>query len=156
MSSVYITAEGAQAMQEEVDFLWEQERPRVVRGVTNAAAEGDRSENAEYIYGKKRLREIDKRLEYLGKRMKNWIVVDVSQVKTDRVYFGCHVDCEDEDGNEVSYQIVGPDEFDHAKNQISMDSPVGKALLGKQVDDEVTIKRPKGTVVYVILRIYAG
>lgn len=149
-----ITAEGRQKLQDEYDFLWEQERPRIVREVSDAAAEGDRSENASYIYGRKRLREIDGRLKYLGGRLKVLKVVALP-VKPTIASFGCWVSYEDEDQAEYCYQLVGPDEFDVSLGRISIDSPVGKALVGRRVDDEVVIKRPAGELVVTITRITA-
>lgn len=140
-------------MQDELSFLWHTERRKVVAAIAVAAAEGDRSENAEYIYGKKRLRELDKRIQHLTQRLDKAIIVDVSQIKNDKVYFGSIVTLEDDDGKFVSYQILGPDEIDAAKNKISMDSPVAKALLGKTIDDEVEVLVPKGNVYYRIVKI---
>jgi transcription elongation factor GreB len=140
-----ITREGRNRLQEEYDFLWEQERPKIVREVSEAAAEGDRSENASYIYGRKRLREIDGRLKYLGGRLKALRIASPAANPTS-VSFGCWVIFEDENGDERCYQLVGPDEFDVAAGRISIDSPVGTALLGKKIDDEVTIRRPAGNL----------
>jgi transcription elongation factor GreB len=155
MQSHYISTAGAKALQDELDYLWEIERPRVCQGVADAAAEGDRSENAEYIYGKKRMREIDQRIRYLSDRIESNTIVDVTKIKTDKVYFGSIVELEDDNGNMTTYQVMGPDEFDHDQGKISMDSPVGKALLGKRVDDDVTVQRPKGTITYTIVQITA-
>ncbi|NVN88966.1 MAG: GreA/GreB family elongation factor [Desulfuromonadales bacterium] len=147
-----ITAAGLRKLEEEFDYLWRIERPKVVRGVSDAAAEGDRSENAEYIYGKKRLREIDKKLKHLGGRLK---VLKACSLPANpkSVSFGCWVTYEDMDGAERSYQLVGPDEFDVSAGKISIDSPVGQALLGKKVDDEVFIRRPSGDLTVYITRI---
>ena len=150
-----ITGEGRSRLQEEYDFLWEQERPRIVREVSDAAAEGDRSENASYIYGRKRLREIDGRLKYLGGRLKA-LKIATSPAEPVTVSFGCWVTFEDENGDERCYQLVGPDEFDVAAGRISIDSPVGVALLGKKVDDEVTIRRPAGPLQATIIGISAA
>lgn len=147
-----ISAEGRRRLQERYDFLWETERPRMVKNMAEAAAEGDRSENAEYIYSKKRLREIDRELKHLGDRLKVLKVV-YPPLHPKAVSFGCWVTYEDEEGNERSYQLVGPDEFDVNLGKISVDSPVGMALLGKKVDDEVTIKRPAGDLTVTILEI---
>ena len=147
-----ITAEGRSRLQVEYDFLWEQERPKIVREVSDAAAEGDRSENASYIYGRKRLREIDSRLKYLGGRLKVLKVAPLP-VKPVAVSFGCWVTFEDENGDERCYQLVGPDEFDVAAGRISIDSPVGTALLGKKVDDEITIRRPAGALQVTVIGI---
>jgi transcription elongation factor GreB len=147
-----ITAAGLNKLQDEFDHLWRVERPKVVQGVSEAAAEGDRSENAEYIYGKKRLREIDRKLKHLGGRLKV-LKVAAPPLRPQCVSFGCWVTYEDEDGNERCYQIVGPDEFDVSIGRISVDSPVGQALLQKKIDDEVTIHRPSGELVVVVTGI---
>ncbi len=149
-----ITAEGMKKIQEEFDYLLHVERPKVVQGVADAAAEGDRSENAEYIYGKKRLREIDRKLKHLGSRLKV-LKVASTPVNPQVVSFGCWVTYEDEEGEERCYRLVGPDEFDVAAGKISIDSPVGQALLNKRVDDEVTIRRPAGDLTVYILSITA-
>jgi len=141
----YITRAGYDRFQEELKQLWNVERRRVVLEVQTAAAHGDRSENAEYIYGKRRLREIDKRVQYLTKLLDDATVVEASEKKKDgRVYFGSRVTIEDEEGVQSTYQLVGPDEFDVKAGRISIDSPLGRALLGKKVDDAVTVRRPKG------------
>ncbi len=150
-----ITAEGRKRMQAEFDQLWYVERPKVVQGVADAAAEGDRSENAEYIYGKKRLREIDRKLKHLGSRLKV-LKVATPPARPEAVSFGCWVTYEDEEGNEFCYRLVGPDEFDVNSGQISIDSPVGQALVGKKVDDEVAIRRPAGVLHVVITSIGAA
>lgn len=147
-----ITADGLNKLQDEYDHLWRVERPKVVQGVSEAAAEGDRSENAEYIYGKKRLREIDRKLKHLGGRLKV-LKVAAPPKSPLSVSFGCWVTYEDEDGNELCYQLVGSDEFDVSLGRISIDSPVGQALLQKKVDDEVTIRRPSGELVVVVTGI---
>ena len=147
-----ISAEGLKKLHDEYDYLWKVERPKVVQGVSDAAAEGDRSENAEYIYGKKRLREIDRKLKYLGSRLK---VLKVATVPANpkQVTFGCWVTYEDESGSERCYQLVGPDEVDVSIGRISIDSPVGQALLHKKVDDEVTVRKPGGEVALYITAI---
>ncbi len=147
-----ISAEGRKRLQDRYDFLWETERPRMVKNMADAAAEGDRSENAEYIYSKKRLREIDRELRHLGDRLKVLKVV-YPPLNPTSVSFGCWVTYEDEEGEERSYQLVGPDEFDVSLGKISVDSPVGKALLGKKVDDEVLIRRPAGDLSVTITAI---
>lgn len=147
-----ITAAGMKRLEQEFDQLWRVERPKVVQGVADAAAEGDRSENAEYIYGKKRLREIDRQLKHLGTRLK---LLKVANLPTNpkQVSFGCWVSYEDEEGNERCYQLVGPDEFNVAEGKISIDSPVGQALLHKKVDDEVQIRKPSGLTTVTITAI---
>jgi len=147
-----ITAAGMRKLEEEFDYLWRVERPKVVRGVSEAAAEGDRSENAEYIYGKKRLREIDRKLKHLGNRLKV-LTVQPLPANPSKVSFGCWVTYEDDDGVERCYQLVGPDEFDVNAGKISIDSPVGQALLGKRIDDEVEIRRPTGDLTVYITAI---
>jgi len=152
--SNYITRAGFQKLQSELEWLWKDERPRVTEAVATAAALGDRSENADYIYGKKRLREIDRRIRFLTKRIDELTVVDSGPRKeAGRVYFGAWVTIEDEDGESQKYQLVGPDEFDAAAGRISVDSPVGRALMGKRLDDEVMVRRPKGETLYTILEI---
>ncbi len=154
--SRYITPEGYARLNEEHEHLWRVERPKVTEQVSHAAALGDRSENAEYIYGKKRLREIDSRLRFLAKRLEELTVVEPDPARgSERVYFGSWVTLEDEAGETVRYRIVGPDESDPARGWISMDSPVGRGLMGRQVDDEVEVRRPKGTTTYLILEIEA-
>ena len=144
-----ISAEGLKKLCDEYDYLWKVERPKVVQGVSDAAAEGDRSENAEYIYGKKRLREIDRKLKHLGSRLKVLKVATVP-ANPNQVTFGCWVTYEEEGGDERCYQLVGPDEIDVSIGRISMDSPVGQALLHKKVDDEVTVRKPGGeTTLYI-------
>ncbi len=147
-----ITAEGLNKLQDDFDYLWKVERPKVVQGVSDAAAEGDRSENAEYIYGKKRLREIDRKLKHLSSRLK-LLKVAAPPANPHSVSFGCWVTYEEEDGTERCYQLVGADEFDVTLGRISVDSPVGQALLQKKVDDEVTIRRPSGELVVVVTGI---
>jgi transcription elongation factor GreB len=147
----YITGEGMRHLNEELDRLLRVERPKVVKGVADAAAEGDRSENAEYIYGKKKLREIDKRIEFITKRVdKLTVVTDVPPEGTRKVFFGAWVDLEDSDGKPICYRIVGADESDAERGFISIDSPVARALMGKQIGDEVTVRRPKGEVSFGI------
>ena len=141
-------------MRTELAFLWHEERPRVVKGVADAAAEGDRSENAEYIYGKKRLREIDRRIQHLSKRLDEVTVVHPEKNRQeDRVFFGAWVKVEDEEGEVAAYRIVGPDEFDMAPENISVDSPVARALMGKREGDEVTVRRPKGDTALTLLEV---
>ncbi|HEX7964928.1 MAG TPA: transcription elongation factor GreB [Gammaproteobacteria bacterium] len=155
-SSPYITAEGYAVLQAELKGLWER-RTGVTAALSAAAAEGDRSENAEYIYRKKELREIDRRIRYLQKRMPDLKVVTESPGERSRVFFGAWVTLEDPAGEEVEYRIVGPDEFDPAKRYISMDSPLARALLKKAVDDEVDLKTPAGQAHYYIVKVrYAG
>ena len=128
-------------------------RPRVTREVAAAAAQGDRSENAEYIYGKKRLREIDRRIEFLTKRLDELEVVRPDPSQAGRVFFGAYVAVEDEAGAATEYQVVGPDEFDVAAGRVSMDAPLGRALLGRREGDEITVERPKGRVTFTVIGI---
>jgi len=150
---VYITAAGARRLQEELDRLWRIERPKVTREVAAAAALGDRSENAEYIYGKKRLREIDRRIEFLRKRFDVLVVVKPGEVARDRVYFGAKVTLEDESGAELCYWLVGPDESDVDSGAISVESPLGRVLMGKRKGDEVIVQRPAGRATYTVLAV---
>ncbi len=151
--SKYITPDGARRLREELDALWRVERPRVTQAVAEAAAQGDRSENAEYIYGKRRLREIDRRVRFLRKRLDGMVVVAPRPADPKRVFFGAWVAVATDDGAESRYRIVGPDEFDMAPGYISMDSPLGRALLGKRLDDEVTAELPGGTRSFVIVAV---
>src|SRR5580692_4819517 len=135
--SQFITPEGIARVRAELDVLWRTERPRVTQAVQEAAAQGDRSENAEYIYGKRRLREIDSRVRFLRKRLDGMTVVDQPPADVSRGFFGAWVTLERDDGAPVRYRIVGPDETDAASGYISMDSPLGRALLGKSRDAQV-------------------
>lgn len=152
-SSGYITPDGAKKLRDELEQLWHVERPRVTQEVADAAAQGDRSENAEYIYGKRRLREIDRRVRFLTKRLEALTVVAEPPERRDRVFFGAWVKVEDEDGEEAEWRIVGPDESDVKAGWISMDSPVARALMGKRVGDEVTVRRPAGDAEYTIVGV---
>ena len=141
---VYVTPEGARRLRDELNQLWRVTRPEVTKNVSDAAALGDRSENADYIYGKKRLREIDKRIRYLTKRLDNLEIVDRTPEATDTIYFGAWVKVEDEDGEISELRIVGSDEFDPALGWISLDSPMAKSLLGKKKDTSVLVNLPAG------------
>ncbi|HEY0839021.1 MAG TPA: transcription elongation factor GreB [Vulgatibacter sp.] len=149
----YITREGFDTLQAELERLWKVDRPKITSEVMWAAAQGDRSENAEYIYGKKKLREIDRRIRFLSKRLDSLTVVEHSPEQEGKVFFGAWVKVEDEDGVEATYRIVGPDEFDVRARKISVESPLAKALLGKKVGDEALVARPKGEVELTILEI---
>ena len=151
--SNYITPEGERALRQELQQLWQVERPEVTASVHEAAKKGDRSENGDYIYGKKRLREIDSRLRFLKKRLENLTVVKDSPPQQQTVYFGAWVTVEDEKGDTVTYRIVGPDEFDLTRNKLSMDSPLAKALLGKNLDDEINFFSPAGARHLIITSI---
>jgi len=148
--SPYITPEGQRHLSEELSFLWKVKRPKVTQAVAEAAAMGDRSENAEYIYGKKQLREIDSRMRFLAKRLSELIVVDRIPDDTSKVFFGAWVNIEDADGKPYRYRIVGPDEIDPDRNFISIDSPMAKALLRMSEGDEIVVNRPDGTAVFVL------
>jgi transcription elongation factor GreB len=140
----YLTPEGAKKLADELQKLATTERPRVVQEVSDAAAQGDRSENAEYIYGKKRLREIDRRIRFLTKRLDGAVVVQKAEVKADTVRFGALVGVVDENGKTSSYTIVGPDEADPSAGRISFQSPLGQSLMKRRVGDVVTVRRPAG------------
>jgi len=154
--SKYVTPAGAQRLRDELEQLWREERPRVTQAVAAAAAQGDRSENAEYTYGKRRLREIDRRVRFLRRRLEGMVIVDQPPADPQRVFFGAWVQLEAEDGARSRYRIVGPDEFDMAPGYISMDSPLGKALLRRRIDEEVTVETPGGSRLYVIVEIEYG
>lgn len=156
-SSAYITREGETALNLELRELWQLRRREVVPAITAAAAEGDRSENAEYIYRKKQLGEIDRRIRYLSKRLDVVEVVDRVPANRDKVFFGAYVTLEDDTGTEVRYRIVGADEIDPALGYISVDSPMARALLGKSCDDEIQVQLPGGAASFLIIEIdYAG
>ena len=149
----YITAEGYRRLEEEASHLWNVKRPRVTKALADAAAEGDRSENAEYIYRKKQLADIHRRSRFLGKRLDILKVVSDKPEANGRVYFGCYVLVEDEHGETKRYRIVGADEWDADRGEISMHSPLARALLGKSEGDEVLIKRPKGNLYLTIVKV---
>ena len=151
--SKYITRRGEQRLRAELQQLWREERPRLTQAVAAAAAQGDRSENAEYIYGKRRLREIDRRVRFLRKRLEGMVVVEQRPADPRRVFFGAWVRLEAEDGRQERYRIVGPDEFDLEPGYISMDSPLGRALLTRRLDDQVTLEAPGGSRLLVIVGI---
>ncbi len=153
--SPYITRAGFAALQRELDAIWKR-RGGVTRALSAAAAEGDRSENAEYIYRKKELREIDRRIRYLQKRLPELKVVDTPPTNSAQVFFGASVTLESDQGSSHRYRIVGADEFDPAKGWISVDSPMARALLKKTVDDEVAVHSGDATRYYVIVRIDYG
>ena len=151
--SNYITPEGESALRAELKHLWKIERPQITATVHEAAKNGDRSENGDYIYGKRRLREIDSRVRFLTKRLEELTVVHEKPANQDIVYFGAWVKLETSDGSLKTYRIVGPDEFDLAKNKLSMDSPLAKSLLGKELDTEIVLHSPSGERVYTIVEI---
>ncbi len=151
--SHYITREGARRLQDELARLYATDRPKVVQEVADAAAQGDRSENAEYIYGKKKLREIDRRIHWLTKRLESITVVDARAEGPDVVYFGAFVDVQDEEGVLATYRIVGEDEIDLERRYISWRSPIGRALLRRRSGDSVILSRPSGSIELTIRAI---
>jgi transcription elongation factor GreB len=154
---VFITPEGYAKLKAEIEHLWREERPRVTAEVEAAAALGDRSENAEYIYGKKRLREIDRRLGFLSGRIEKVQVMHSPASGTAKtVGFGAWVTVEDEEGARISYRVVGPDEPDPDNGLVSVESPMGRALMGKKVDDEVEVRRPRGDAYFTIVAVSYG
>lgn len=158
--SQYITPEGEARLRSELDQLWRVERPQVTQAVSEAAAMGDRSENAEYIYGKRRLREIDSRVRFLRKRLDGIQVVDRPPSDPRRVFFGAWVELEAADGPAEGtlawHRIVGPDEFDADPRYVSMDGPLGRALLGKGLDDEVRVETPAGVRTWLVAQVRYG
>jgi transcription elongation factor GreB len=142
----YLTPAGHKQLADELARLMSVERPKVVREVAEAAAQGDRSENAEYIYGKKRLREIDRRVQFLTRRLDDAVVVRPEELGGDVVRFGARVEVEDEDGQRKAYILVGPDESDPASGKLSFQSPLGQALMKRKVGDVVVVKRPAGEI----------
>ncbi len=151
--STYITAEGYKKLKDELTQLWKIERPQVTQTVHEAAKNGDRSENGDYIYGKRRLREIDSRVRFLTKRLEALTIVDRLPDDKNKVFFGAWVTLEDDEGNEKTYRIVGPDEFDLNQQKLSMDSPLAKAMLGKRLDDEIVLKKPDSEEIFYIVKI---
>jgi transcription elongation factor GreB len=151
--SRYATPEGAARLRAELDLLWHRERPALTRAVAEAAAMGDRSENAEYLYGKRRLREIDRRVRHLRQRLDGLKIVGEPPADRSRARFGAWVTIEDEAGGRRRHRIVGPDEFDREPGYISMDSPLGRALLGRRVDDEFEVALPGGRQRFTVLAI---
>jgi transcription elongation factor GreB len=149
----YITPEGARRLQEELGDLRSRQRPKIVQEVSDAAAQGDRSENAEYIYGKRKLREIDRRMHWLTRRLESATVIEPRTDGMQAVFFGAFVEVEDEDGVRASYRIVGEDEIDLSKGHISWRSPIGRSLLKKKAGDTVVLRRPNGEIELTVLRV---
>ena len=150
----YLTQSGAERLHAELVQLLQKERPKVTADVSFAAAQGDRSENADYIYGKRRLREIDRRIRFLKSRLDTCTVVNPAEQKDlTGVYFGATVTVEDDEGQRTTFQLVGPDEIDANGGRVSVDSPVGRSLMGKRLDDEVSIVRPRGEALWTIVEI---
>jgi transcription elongation factor GreB len=152
----YLTPTGHKQLADELNRLMSVDRPKVVREVAEAAAQGDRSENAEYIYGKKRLREIDRRVQFLTKRLDSAVVVRPEELGGDVVRFGAVVEVRDEDGQAKTYMLVGPDEADPAKGKLSFQSPLGQALMKRKVGDVVLVKRPAGEIELEIVSLSYG
>ena len=152
----YLTPQGAKQLADELTRLMSVERPKVVREVAEAAAQGDRSENAEYIYGKKRLREIDRHVRFLTKRLEAAVVVRPEELGGDVIRFGATVCVRDEEGNEKTYALVGPDESDPSNGKLSFQSPLGQALMKRKVGDVVTVKRPAGEIELEIVTLTYG
>ena len=152
-SAKYITPDGYRKLNDELRFLWKEKRPAVTKSVQEAAAQGDRSENAEYIYGTKQLREIDARVRYLSKRLDGMVVVDRPPDDPSRIFFGAWVELENDAGETQTLRIVGADEIGDAPGYISVDSPMARALLKKQVDDEVQVQTPTGEQCWVVVAI---
>jgi transcription elongation factor GreB len=151
----YLTPEGAKKLAAELNQLLNVDRAKVVHEVAEAAAQGDRSENAEYIYGKKKLREIDRRIRFLSKRLDTMTVVtELPPEGTPTIFFGAWIELEDESGEAARYRLVGPDETDATRGYISINSPMGRALLRKRLDDEITVQRPKGEGVFTVLSVH--
>ena len=155
-SSKYITPAGERRLRAELETLWRVERPRVTAAVAAAAAQGDRSENAEYTYGKRRLREIDARVRHLRKRLEGMVVVSEPPSDPQRVFFGARVTLAAPTGATRDYRIIGPDEFDQEPGGISMDAPLARALLGKSLHAEVSVTLPEGEQEYTIVAIAYG
>ena len=151
--SKYITPEGEQLLRDELHQLWKVERPVVTNAVHEAAKNGDRSENGDYIYGKRRLREIDSRVRFLNKRLDELQIVQRPPDNTEKIFFGAWVTLEDAAGEEKRWRIVGPDEFDLGAGKLSMDSPMARSLLGKGLDDEIVVRSPSGEQVYYVTGI---
>ena len=152
-SSKYITPEGAAILRRELDELWRVQRPAVTQAVSEAAAQGDRSENADYIYGKKRLAEIDRRVRFLRKRLAGLRVVDQQPSDTSKVRFGAWFELRGADGTRTEFRVVGPDEAAFAAQYISMDSPLGRAVLGKSIADTVVVRAPDGEQRYELVSV---
>lgn len=149
----YISPKGHQKLVDELQELLRVERPEVTRLVQWAASNGDRSENADYLYGKRRLREIDRRIRFLNQRLDKAVIVDPTQINSDKVQFGATVEIVDEEGVTRRFTIVGVDEVDTAKGRISWQSPIGKNLLGKKPGDEVLVKVPAGELTYEVVNV---
>lgn len=153
MKSLFVTNQGFHRLQDELNYLWKTHRPEITKKVAWAASLGDRSENADYQYNKKLLREIDRRIRYLQKRLPELKIVNYSPEQEGRVFFGATVEIEQDDGESKRFKIVGYDEIFDQKDVISVDSPMARALLGKKVDDEVKVQTPSGIQVWYVIAI---
>lgn len=151
--SAYITPEGADQLRAELHQLWKVERPAVTQAVHEAAKNGDRSENGDYIYGKRRLREIDRRVRYLTKRLDEVQIVERRPDDPEKIFFGAYVTLEDDAGEERTYRIVGPDEFNLREDKLSVDAPLARAMLGKRLDDEVVLNSPEGQKRFYVVEV---
>lgn len=154
MKTTFITREGYQQLQNEHDTLWRKERPEITKIVTWAASLGDRSENADYQYNKRKLREIDRRIRYLRKVLEVSKIVDYHPDQEGRVFFGAWVELEDEEGITLKFRIVGPDEIYGRNDYISTNSPMARACLSKRLDDEVNLSLPDGNKIWFVTNIY--
>jgi transcription elongation factor GreB len=152
-SSKYITPEGAAALTRELDDLWRTQRPAVTKAVAEAAAQGDRSENAEYIYGKRQLAAIDRRIRFLRKRLEGIRIVDQQPSDMSKVYFGAWFTLEEAGAERHEYRLVGPDEISFGHGYISMDSPLGRVVMGKSLGTEITVRTPEGERHYEIVSV---
>lgn len=153
MKTQLITREGYQALQKELDFLWRQERPRITEIVSWAASLGDRSENADYKYNKQKLREIDRRVRFLRKCLENLKIVDYHPQQDGKIFFGAWVELENEQTDRLKFRIVGPEEIYQNEAFISIDSPMARACLKKEVDDEVIVETPQGKKCWFVTNI---
>jgi len=149
----YITREGARRLQDELGDLRSRQRPKIVQEVSDAAAQGDRSENAEYIYGKKKLREIDRRIQWLTRRLESATVVEPRTDGIATAFFGAYVEVEDEDGARTTYRIVGEDEIDLDKGHISWRSPLGRSLLKRREGEAIVFRRPSGEIELTVVSV---
>ncbi|WP_337841701.1 transcription elongation factor GreB [Rheinheimera sp.] len=154
MKTELITREGYEALQQELNQLWREKRPDTTAKVAWAASLGDRSENADYQYNKKLLREIDRRVRYLRKRLEVLKVVDYSPQQQGKVFFGAWVEIENDEGEQLCFRIVGPDEIYGRKDYISIDAPMARALIKKQIDDEVQVNTPAGPKTWLVNKIW--
>ncbi|EDQ02415.1 transcription elongation factor GreB [Shewanella benthica] len=153
MKALLITRKGWQALDKELKYLWKEYRPQITKKVQEAAAQGDRSENADYTYNKRLLRQIDGRVRYLVKRVEELKIVDYSPQQEGKVFFGAWIELENEAGDVVQYRIVGKDELDTKLGYITIDSPMARALIGKQVDDDIVVQTPSGSKEWYVNKI---